>query len=175
MFNFDTTVAFAALEPAFKAKGIPLSAMTRTTNMAADVSTFLLYYTNDIPADIVVMVTGVDAVAEANYYGLPKSSMAAGFMVIDGIPHISVDLTQVNGSQLEGAVEHELVHYRQWLRGDLEFNGDGTISWKGVPQPLLRPDAGAAYFNQPWEREAYIETFHLMSRVNVDKLLALYF
>lgn len=175
MLNFDTTVAFAAFEPAFKAKGIPLSAMTRTTNMAADVSTFLLYYTNDIPADIVVMITGVDAVAEANYYGLPQSSMAAGFMVIDGIPHISVDLTQVNGSLLEGAVEHELVHYRQWLRGDLEFNPDGSVSWKGVVQPILCPDAGAAYFNQPWEREAYIETFHLMPQAHVDTLKELYF
>lgn len=175
MFNFNTSTAFAAFEPAFKARNIPVSAMEKTTNQVHDVATFLLYYPEDIPADIVVMITGIDAVAQARKYGLPESSMAAGFMVVGDIPHISVDLTQVNGEALVAAIEHELVHYRQWLRGDLQFNTDGTVTWKGVKQPLLTPEDSEAYFLQPWEREAYIATLHLMPKSRVDLLTKLYF
>ena len=45
------------------------------------------------------------------------------------------------------ALAHEMVHARQFLRGQL--NCDGAWKWKG------RMADGYEYENQPWEKEAY--------------------
>ncbi len=42
---------------------------------------------------------------------------------------------------------HELVHAKQFLRGELKTEGDWV--WKG------RKSSGYQYDNQPWEKEAY--------------------
>jgi|TARA_B110000977_G_scaffold83441_1_gene111452 hypothetical protein len=45
------------------------------------------------------------------------------------------------------ALAHEMVHARQFLRGELE--AEGVWKWKG------RNADNYAYTNQPWEKEAY--------------------
>lgn len=45
------------------------------------------------------------------------------------------------------ALAHEMVHAKQFLRGEL--NCEGAWKWKG------RMADGYAYTNQPWEKEAY--------------------
>jgi hypothetical protein len=45
------------------------------------------------------------------------------------------------------ALAHEMVHARQFLRGELI--GEGVWKWKG------RNADNYAYTNQPWEKEAY--------------------
>ena len=45
------------------------------------------------------------------------------------------------------ALSHEMVHAKQFLRGEL--TGEGGFAWKG------RKADGYDYENQPWEKEAY--------------------
>ena len=45
------------------------------------------------------------------------------------------------------ALAHEMVHARQFLRGQL--TAEGGFAWKG------RKADGYDYMNQPWEKEAY--------------------
>ena len=45
------------------------------------------------------------------------------------------------------ALAHEMVHAKQFLRGEL--TGEGGFAWKG------RKADGYEYENQPWEKEAY--------------------
>lgn len=45
------------------------------------------------------------------------------------------------------ALAHEMVHAKQFLRGEL--TGEGGFAWKG------RKADGYDYENQPWEKEAY--------------------
>jgi hypothetical protein len=45
------------------------------------------------------------------------------------------------------ALAHEMVHARQFLRGQL--TSEGGFAWKG------RKADGYEYMNQPWEKEAY--------------------
>jgi len=45
------------------------------------------------------------------------------------------------------ALAHEMVHAKQFLRGEL--NCEGAWKWKG------RMADGYEYMNQPWEKEAY--------------------
>jgi hypothetical protein len=45
------------------------------------------------------------------------------------------------------ALAHEMVHARQFLRGQL--SSDGVWKWKG------RSADNYSYMNQPWEKEAY--------------------
>lgn len=44
---------------------------------------------------------------------------------------------------------HEMVHARQFLRGQLDAEGSNGWVWKG------RNAGGFEYENQPWEKEAY--------------------
>ena len=43
---------------------------------------------------------------------------------------------------------HELVHVRQYIRGELSYNSSGEFQWK------KRSAGGYKYENQPWEKEA---------------------
>lgn len=43
---------------------------------------------------------------------------------------------------------HELVHAKQFLRGELGYDEDGAFTWKN------RSGKGYKYRNQPWEKEA---------------------
>lgn len=46
------------------------------------------------------------------------------------------------------ALAHELVHAKQYIRGELSYNTEGDWRWKN------RNAGGYRYHNQPWEREA---------------------
>lgn len=48
---------------------------------------------------------------------------------------------------------HEMVHARQFIRGELEENADGTVLWKGeiFKEAEFMSDE---YWHAPWEMEA---------------------
>ena len=46
------------------------------------------------------------------------------------------------------ALAHEMVHAKQFLRGELSHNRKGAFTWKGVAKR-------SAYMDTPWEIEAY--------------------
>jgi len=43
---------------------------------------------------------------------------------------------------------HEMVHAKQFLRGELDYDENGEFTWKN------RSGKGYKYKNQPWEKEA---------------------
>jgi len=43
---------------------------------------------------------------------------------------------------------HEMVHAKQFLRGELDYDENGEFTWKN------RSGRGYKYKNQPWEKEA---------------------
>lgn len=46
-------------------------------------------------------------------------------------------------------IMHEMVHVKQFVKGQLAHDGKGNLTWKGKKQPLDLP-----YWKQPWEIEA---------------------
>lgn len=58
-----------------------------------------------------------------------------------------------------GNLYHELVHYRQWRRGDLQPTCSvDTVEWKGK-EWVLDTGYGIQYIKTPWEQEAYRAQF----------------
>ena len=60
---------------------------------------------------------------------------------------------QSNGDRLSfleqmHTLAHELVHVKQYIRGELSYTSSGEFQWK------KRSAGGYKYENQPWEKEA---------------------
>lgn len=56
-------------------------------------------------------------------------------------------------------LHHELIHYDQFVRGDLAVSSTGEIIWRGEFYPAPNGKIGRAYLNTPWEQEAYAKQF----------------
>ena len=55
-------------------------------------------------------------------------------------------------SECEKVIDHEMVHIDQMKRGDLNYD-DKNVYWKGKTYPRSKMQEGAK--NLPWEDEAY--------------------
>jgi len=66
---------------------------------------------------------------------------------IDVATHCPVEGRKLTYLEMMRTMTHELVHARQFLRGQL--SAEGKWMWKG------RNADGYEYENQPWEKEAY--------------------
>jgi len=68
------------------------------------------------------------------------------------VAHVSIAKTSFGANQtfLEQmlTLAHELVHVKQYMRGELRYNQQGDFQWK------KRNAGGYKYENQPWEKEA---------------------
>ena len=51
-------------------------------------------------------------------------------------------------SDMMQTLAHEMVHAKQFLRGELDYDENGEFTWKN------RSGRGYKYKNQPWEKEA---------------------
>lgn len=113
-----------------------------------------------IPDDVrVVTVSWKDAGA---LYGARQAG--AFFTTVMETPVVVVNVfPRVMIVDYHSLVAHELVHYEQWVRGDLKFLGNG-IEWKGeVYSPEfqgkgMRKLIETEVLNKPWEVEAYART-----------------
>jgi hypothetical protein len=98
---------------------------------------------------------------------MPSGNHAALFVVIDEQPWVMIEwdfVADLSSDEFAFVLKHELVHYDQWKRGDLEFGSRGLI-WKGDFYPMETITASVAddeimtMLNQvselPWETEAY--------------------
>lgn len=65
-----------------------------------------------------------------------------------GLVTIDID-AKTHNLMFLGIVAHEMVHAKQWLKGELSSNKKGLQLWKGKTVP-----ARLSYVNEPWEREA---------------------
>jgi hypothetical protein len=63
---------------------------------------------------------------------------------------------------------HEMIHVEQHVKGlveDMWMHGKWYSSWKGAdPIPLDTGDLGTAYYDLPWEKDAYERQDELYSR-----------
>ena len=59
------------------------------------------------------------------------------------------DGQKIDFDEMMRTIAHEMVHAKQWFRGELGSTGKGQWLWKG------RNAGGWKYENQPWEKEAY--------------------
>jgi len=55
-------------------------------------------------------------------------------------------------SQCQDVINHEMVHIEQMKRGDLDYD-DKNVYWKGTTYPRSKMNEGAKKL--PWEAEAY--------------------
>ncbi len=60
--------------------------------------------------------------------------------------------SNLNASQEQGVIDHEMVHIDQMKRGDLDYD-DQNVYWKGKKYSRKQMQEGAK--NLPWEVEAY--------------------
>ncbi len=58
-------------------------------------------------------------------------------------------------SQCQDVINHEMVHINQMKRGDLDYD-DNNVYWKGKKYSRAQMKEGAK--NLPWEAEAYNKT-----------------
>ena len=64
--------------------------------------------------------------------------------------HVDIDLANVSMKEMVQNLAHEMIHAKQFLRGELATNMD---KWKGV---VYKSKDGDVYdFESPWEKEAY--------------------
>lgn len=104
-----------------------------------------------------------DEIALASYRGFHM----ALFTEVNGRPVICLDVAILSDISLSDrigeTIAHELVHYNQWLKGDLaiDVNNPSRVFWEGESWDVLIPNECnlVSYFNQPWEREAYLNSF----------------
>jgi len=68
-------------------------------------------------------------------------------------------------------VGHEMVHIKQYLNGELFDYASGNVRYKGELFPANLEDAEEAYFDSPWEIEAYGREYGLY-RMFAEKLKA---
>ena len=61
----------------------------------------------------------------------------------------TIELNPDDDISILQTLAHEMVHARQFLRGQLDAEGSNGWVWKG------RNAGGFEYENQPWEKEAY--------------------
>ncbi len=97
---------------------------------------------------------------------------------------IVIPIESIHMKQFEGTLRHEMVHYDQWLRGDLSMK-EGCIVWKGETYEPILHDESATFEDiiireirdLPWEREAYCDdpfTHDLDTPAFIDELCEIY-
>lgn len=50
---------------------------------------------------------------------------------------------------------HEMVHLKQYLKGELQNFILGHVIWKGTPMVIYTDPTDWGYWNSPWEMEAF--------------------
>lgn len=126
--------------------------------------------------------------------GLPEDlQIELGKFIDLGYPVVFREVSSFKGDQFEGqflfwadntcglilgvvkgkldpqTLKHELVHYDQFIRGDLAVTTSGEILWKGQLYPAPSGKANKEYFNTPWEQEAYTEQFQWAFEMGYDR------
>ena len=78
---------------------------------------------------------------------------AGAFLLVNNQPVMKL-VVDKNGKLSQGVVAHEMAHYDQWRRGDLTYQSDNTVVWKGEVQDtnLSNP---VEYWKSEWEQEAF--------------------
>ena len=82
-------------------------------------------------------------------YNVPMEDGVMGKANNNGTIILNKDL---DPSQCQDVIDHEMVHIHQMKRGDLDYD-DNNVYWKGKKIPRSSIKEGAK--NLPWEKEAY--------------------
>ena len=82
-------------------------------------------------------------------YSVPMEDSVMGKANNNGTIILNKDL---DPSQCQGVINHEMVHINQMKRGDLDYDDD-NVYWKGKKYSRADMEEGAK--NLPWENEAY--------------------
>lgn len=98
---------------------------------------------------------------------LASGGMAGSFTYTpDNVGVLSLTVFPVIGI-IKGTVVHELTHYDQWARGDLDcvlfqYGDTQYITWMGKKHPLAT--RSLEYLDQPWEVEAHRNEDRFMAK-----------
>lgn len=105
------------------------------------------------------------------------SPAGALFTTLDNEPYLFIN-TDVLFNNID-MIKHELIHYQQWKRGDLIFDHEKGVIWKGqvwdkeIIQTSLQGDIALAdQLLFPWEVEAYLLTIPLEPIIKVGPYIA---
>ena len=82
-------------------------------------------------------------------YNVPMEDGVMGKANNNGTIILNKDL---DSSQCQDVINHEMVHINQMKRGDLDYDDD-NVYWKGKKYSRADMEEGAK--NLPWENEAY--------------------
>jgi len=82
-------------------------------------------------------------------YNVPMEEGVMGKANNNGTIILNKDL---DPSQCQNVINHEMVHINQMKRGDLDYDND-NVYWKGKKYSRADMEEGAK--NLPWEDEAY--------------------
>ena len=82
-------------------------------------------------------------------YNVPMEDGVMGKANNNGTIILNKDL---DPSQCQDVIDHEMVHIHQMKRGDLDYD-DNNVYWKG--KKYSRADMKEGAKNLPWEKEAY--------------------
>ena len=82
-------------------------------------------------------------------YNVPMEDGVMGKANNNGTIILNKDL---DPSQCQDVINHEMVHINQMKRGDLDYDDD-NVYWKGKKYSRAAMQEGAK--NLPWEAEAY--------------------
>ena len=82
-------------------------------------------------------------------YNVPMEDGVMGKANNNGTIILNKDL---DPSQCQSVIDHEMIHIKQMKRGDLDYDDD-YVYWKGKKYSRADMEEGAK--NLPWENEAY--------------------
>ena len=88
-------------------------------------------------------------IANTPIYNVPMEEGVMGKANNNGTIILNKDL---DPSQCQDVINHEMVHIEQMKRGDLDYD-DNFVYWKG--KKYSRADMKEGAKNLPWENEAY--------------------
>ena len=81
---------------------------------------------------------------------------AASIMYYKGVAVINMNTTQDESDDEMELLAHEMVHLRQYVTGELVDDFvTGLVIWKGVVYDAPADASSWAYWNSPWELEAF--------------------